>query len=103
MNVRSGTTVVSLIRSNWRDYSWRQLELSSDFQSLPTQNIYIEKLAGRDWKKEELGESSNYSIISKTVAHPHIYSILSPQQTKVRLCILFEMATILLFHSVDLL
>ena len=31
---------------------------------------YIEKLAGRDWKREELGESSNYSIISKTVAHP---------------------------------
>jgi hypothetical protein len=49
--------------------SWRQLELSPDFQSLPTQNIYIEKLVGRDWKKEELGESSNYYIISKTVAH----------------------------------
>ena len=40
--------------ANWRGYSWRQLELSPDFQSLPTQNIYIEKLAGRDWKKEEL-------------------------------------------------
>jgi hypothetical protein len=78
MHVRSGTTVVSLIRANWRDYSWRQLELSPDFQSLQTQNIYIKKLAGRDWKKEELGESSNYSIISKTVAHPLIYSILSP-------------------------
>jgi hypothetical protein len=47
--------------ANWRDYSWRQLELSPDFQSLPTQNIYIEKPAGRDWKKKELGESSNYS------------------------------------------
>ena len=78
MHVRSGTNVLSLIRANWRDYSWRQLELSLDFQSLPTQNIYIEKLAGRDWKKEELGENSNYSIISKTVAHPHIYSILPP-------------------------
>jgi hypothetical protein len=73
----------------------------TDFQSLPTQNIYIEKLAGRDWKKEEQGESSNYYIISKTVAHPLIYSILFPQQSKVRLCIRFEMATILLFHSVD--
>ena len=106
MHVRSGTTVVSLIRANWRDYSWRQLELSPDFQSLQTQNIYIKKLAGRDWKKEELGESSNYSIISKTVAHPLIYSILSPplpQQSKVRLFIPFEMATILLFHSVDFL
>ena len=104
MHVRSGTTVVSLIRANWRDYSWRQLELSPDFQSLQTQNIYIEKLAGRDWKKEELGESSNYSIISKTVAHPLIYSILSPlQQSKVRLFIPFEMATILLFRSVDFL
>ena len=63
MQVRSRTTVVSLIRANWRGYSWRQLGLSPDFQSLPTQNIYIEKLAGRDWKKEELGESSNYYII----------------------------------------
>jgi hypothetical protein len=44
--------------ANWRGYSWRQLELSPDFQSLQTQNIYIEKLVGRDWKKEELGESS---------------------------------------------
>jgi hypothetical protein len=79
MHARSGATVVSLIRANWRDYSWRQLELSPDFQSLPTQNIYIEKLAEGDWKKEELGESSNYFIISKTVAHPLIYSILSPQ------------------------
>jgi hypothetical protein len=42
MHVRSGTTVVSLIRANWRDYSWRQLDLSPDFQSLPTQNIYRE-------------------------------------------------------------
>ena len=92
MHVRSETTVVSLIRANWRGYSWRQLELSPDFQSLPTQNIYIEKLAGRDWKKEELGESSNYYIISKTVAHPLIYSILFPQQSKVRLFIPFEMA-----------
>jgi hypothetical protein len=83
MHVRSGTTVVPLIRANWRGYSWRQLELSQDFQSLPTQNIYIEKLAGRDWKKEELGESSNYYIISKTVAHPLISSILFPQQSKV--------------------
>jgi hypothetical protein len=56
MHVRSGATVVSPIRANWRDYSWRKLKLSLDFQSLPTQNIYIEKLAGRDWKKEELGE-----------------------------------------------
>jgi hypothetical protein len=53
MHVRSRTTVVSLISANWRGYSWRQLELSPDIQSLPTQNIYIEKLAGRDWKKEE--------------------------------------------------
>ena len=37
----SGTTVVSLIRANWRDYSWRQLELSPNFPSLPTQNIYL--------------------------------------------------------------
>ena len=103
MYVRSGTTVVSLICANWRDYSWRQLEISPDFHSLPTQNIYIEKLAGRDWKKEEPRESSNYSIISKTVAHPLIYSILSPQQSKVRLFTPFEMATILLFHSVDFL
>ena len=57
--------------------------------------IYIEKLAERDWKKEELGESSNY--------YPLIYSILSPRQSKVRLFIPFEMATILLFHSVDFL
>jgi hypothetical protein len=92
---------VSPIRANWRGYSWRQLELSPEFQSLPTHNIYIEKLAGRDWKKEELGKSSNYYIISKTVAHPLIYSILFPQQSKVRLFIPFEMATILLFHSVD--
>ena len=99
----SGTTVVSLICANWREYSWMQLELLSDFQSLPTQNIYIEKLAGRDWKKEELGDSSNYYIISKTVAHPLIYSILFPQQSKVRLFISFEMATMLLFHSVDFL
>ena len=50
----------------------------------------------------EIGwESSNYSIISKTVAHTLIYSILFSQQSKVRLIILFEMATILLFHSVD--
>jgi hypothetical protein len=101
MHARSGTTVVSLIRANWRGYSWRQLELSPDFQSLPTQNIYTDKLAGRDWKKEELGESFNYYIISKTVAHPLIYSILFPQQSKVRLFIPFERATMLLFHSVD--
>ena len=44
MNARSGTTVVSLIHVLWRDYSWKQLELSPDFQSLPTQNIYREKL-----------------------------------------------------------
>ena len=81
MHVRSGTTVVSLIRANWRGYSWRQLELLLDFQSLPTQNNYIEKLAGRDWKKEELGERSNYYIITKKVAHPLIYSILFPQQS----------------------
>jgi hypothetical protein len=93
MHVRSGTTVVSLIRAKWGDYSCRQLELSPDFQSLPTQNIYIEKLAGRDWKNEELGESSNYSIISKTVAHTLIYSILFTQQSKVRLSIPFEMET----------
>jgi hypothetical protein len=79
----------------WRCYSWRKLELSPDFQSLPTQNIYIEKLAGRDWKKEELGESSNYYIISKKVAHPLIYWICFPQQSKVRLCITLEMATLL--------
>ena len=51
MHVRSGTTVVSLFRSNWREYSWRQLELLPDFQSLPTQNIYIEKLTG--WERLE--------------------------------------------------
>ena len=101
MHVRSGTTVVSLIRANWRGYSWRQLEISPVFQSLQTQNVYIENLADRDWKKEELGESSNYYIISKTVAHHLIYSILFPQQSKVRLFVLFEMTTILLFHSVD--
>jgi hypothetical protein len=72
-----------------------QCELLNKYFSLTS------KLAGRDWKKEELGESSNYYIISKTVAHPLIYSILSPQQSKVRLCIHFEIATILLFHSVD--
>ena len=44
MNARSGTTVVSLMHVLWRDYSWKQLELSPDFQSLPTQNIYREKL-----------------------------------------------------------
>ena len=55
------------------------------------------------WKKEELGESSNYSIISKKVAHTLINSILFLQQSKVRLFIPFEMATILLFHSVDFL
>jgi len=33
MYVRSGTTVVSLIRAKWRDSSWRQLELS-------TSNLY---------------------------------------------------------------
>jgi hypothetical protein len=66
------------------------VELSPDFQSLPTQNIYIEKLAGGDWKKEVLGENSNYYIISKTVAHPLIYSILFPQQSKVRLFIPFR-------------
>jgi hypothetical protein len=60
-------------------------ELSPDFQSLPTQNIYIEKLAGRDWKKEELGESSNYYIISKTVAHPLIYSKNSVLELALRL------------------
>jgi hypothetical protein len=38
---------------------------------------------------------------SEQVAHPLIYSILFPQQSKVRLFIPFEMATILLFHSVD--
>ena len=103
MHVKSGTTVVSLIRANWRGYCWRQLELSPDFQSLPTHNIYIEKLAGRDWKREELGESSNYYIISKTVAHSFIYSISFLQQSKGRLFILFEMATILLFHSVEIL
>jgi hypothetical protein len=43
------------------------------------------------------------SLISKTVAHTLIYSILFPQQSKVRLSIPFEMATILLFHSVDFL
>ena len=52
-------------------------------------------------EEEELGESRNYSIISKTVARPLIYSILSPKQYKVRLVTPFEMATILLFHSVD--
>ena len=72
-----------------------QCELLNKYFSLTS------KLAGRDWKKEELGESSNYYIISKTVAHPLIYSILFPQQSKVRLFIPFEMATILLFHSVD--
>ena len=51
-------------------FNQRQLELSPDFQSLQTQNIYIQKLVARDWKKEEHGESSNYSMISKTVAHP---------------------------------
>jgi hypothetical protein len=79
----------------------KKWDLSGHLKSLPTQNIYVEKLAGRDWKKEELGESSNYYIISKTVAHPLIYSILFPQQSKIRLFIPFEMATILLFHSVD--
>ena len=79
MHVRSGTTVVSLIRTNWRGYSWRQLELSPDFQSLPTQNIYIEKLAGRDWKKKELGENSNYSIISKNGSTPpYLLDLIPP-------------------------
>ena len=82
MHVRSGTTVVSLIRANWRGYSWRQLELSPDFQSLPTQTIYIEKLAGRDWKKEELGESSNYYIISKIVGTPSYLLDLIPPTIK---------------------
>ena len=40
---------------------------------------YIEKVAGRDWKREELGESSNYSIISKTVAHtPYLLDHIPP-------------------------
>ena len=39
MHVRFGTTVVSLICANWRGYSWRQLELSPDFQSLPIKVI----------------------------------------------------------------
>jgi len=82
MHARSGTTAVSLIRANWRDHGWRHLELLPDFQSLPTQNIYIEKLTGRDWKKEELGESPNYSIISKTVAHSLFTRSYSPNNPK---------------------
>jgi hypothetical protein len=42
MHVRSGTIVVSLIRANWRGYSWRQLELSPDFQSTNTEYLYRE-------------------------------------------------------------
>ena len=53
MHVRYGPTVVSIIRANWRDYSLRQVKLLPDFQSLPTQNIYIEKLAWRARKKEK--------------------------------------------------
>ena len=70
--------MVFLIRANWRGYNWRQLELSPDFQSLQTQNIYIEKLVGRDWKKEELGESSNYYIISKNGSTPSYLLDLIP-------------------------
>jgi hypothetical protein len=83
MHVGSGTTVVSLIRANWRGYSWRQLELSPDFQSLPTHNIYIEKLAGRDWKKEELlyniqnGSTPSYllDLIPPTIQSTTIYPL----------------------------
>jgi hypothetical protein len=38
-------------------------------------NIWLKP---RDWKKEELGESSNYYIISKTVAHRIVFSFLGP-------------------------
>jgi hypothetical protein len=53
-----------------------QLQAARIITGLPiftnTEYLYnIEKLAGRDWKKEELGESSNYYIISKT---SHAYS-----------------------------
>jgi hypothetical protein len=34
MHARSGTTVVSLIRATWRDYSWRQLELFTNTEYL---------------------------------------------------------------------
>ena len=81
-----------------------QLEAARIITGLPiftnTEYLYREtgweRLAERRTRK-----SSNYYIIFKTVAYPLIYSILFPQQSKVRLFIPFEMATILLFHSVD--
>jgi hypothetical protein len=50
MHVRSGTTVVSLIRANWRDYSWRQLELSPDFPIF-TNTEYLYRETG--WERLE--------------------------------------------------
>jgi hypothetical protein len=81
-----------------------QLEAARIITGLPifTNTEYLYRKTGWErLEKEELGESSNYYIISKMVAHPLIYSILFPQQSKVRLFIPFEMAMILLFHSVD--
>ena len=44
-----------------------------------TNTEYIEKLAGVDWKKEELGESSNYYIISKNGSTPpYLLDLISP-------------------------
>jgi hypothetical protein len=84
MHVRSGTTVVSLIRANWRGYSWGQLELSPDFQSLPTQNIYIEKQEERRTRRQlqllyniQNGSTPSYllDLIPPTIQSTTIYPL----------------------------
>ena len=100
MHVRSGTTVVSLICANWRDYSWRQLELSPNFHSLPTQNIYKretgwERLEERRTKRKlqlfyniQNGSTPPYllDLIPRRIQSPTIYPLRNGKDIIVPFC-----------------
>lgn len=62
--------VVSKIRVNWRRYMQLEAVRLITELSIFTDAKYLYRETGRDWKNGELGESYNYSMISKTVAHP---------------------------------
>ena len=78
MHVRSGTTVVSLIRANWRDYRWRQLDLSPDFQSLPTQNIYRETGWERLEERRTRRKLQLFYNIQNGSTPPYLLDLITP-------------------------
>ena len=93
------------IRANWRDHSWKAARIITRLPIF-TNTEYLYRETG--WERLEERRTRRklqlFYNIQNGSTHPYLLDLYPPPQSKVRLFFTpFEMATILLFHSIDFL